>query len=299
MTPSRKYLLLAALAFTAIILMAFHQAAPPQAEVCWESGGCLKVKVLESDYWKARGLMNVERLPEDEGILLKFGSPGIHGEWMKNMLISTDFIWLDAEMTVIHIHDSLKPCDQGECPVYRPPSPATYGVEANAGYARRHNITAGMKARIREWGGLQTKPANRAAVCFKSRCVAGICFGGSCVDAELATNPAERSRGLMFRESLPTDGGMLFLLGGEGIPGFWMKNTLIPLDIIWIDSAWKVVDIDHAVPCTSILCGTYSPPTPVKYVLEVNGGYTDAHDVRVGEQAEAKMPELFNASATN
>ncbi|MCZ7383653.1 MAG: DUF192 domain-containing protein [Candidatus Methanoperedens sp.] len=62
-----------------------------------------------------------------------------------------------------------------------------------------------------------------------------VCFEGSCINAELATTPEERKIGLMNRTSLPENMGMLFIFDKEGIYKFWMKNTLIPLDIIWLD----------------------------------------------------------------
>jgi len=74
----------------------------------------------------------------------------------------------------------------------------------------------------------------------------------------------------MYRESLPEKKGMLFVFPTSDIHDFWMKNTIIPLDMIWIDNQFKVVHIANAQPCTEDPCKIYAPRTLAKYVLEIN-----------------------------
>ncbi|MFH1054937.1 MAG: DUF192 domain-containing protein [Candidatus Altiarchaeota archaeon] len=112
-----------------------------------------------------------------------------------------------------------------------------------------------------------------------------VCFKDSCVKVEIADNESGRMKGLMFRETLPPDRGMLFIFEEEGIHSFWMKNTLIPLDIIWLDSNMRVVNIEHAAPCKADPCQSYNPGETAKYVLEVNGGYATEHGIKVGDTA--------------
>src|SRR3989344_3516093 len=77
-----------------------------------------------------------------------------------------------------------------------------------------------------------------------------VCFFEKCFDIEIASTSEELSKGLMFRENLEKNSGMLFIFPENGIYGFWMKNTLIPLDIIWINSNKEIVFIkDNALPC--------------------------------------------------
>ena len=76
----------------------------------------------------------------------------------------------------------------------------------------------------------------------------------------------------MFRESL--NRGMLFVFETQDIYPSWMKNTLIPLYIIWIDKDFKVVHIEHAVPCNDT-CPSYVPEKKALYVLEANAGFAD------------------------
>jgi len=112
-----------------------------------------------------------------------------------------------------------------------------------------------------------------------------VCFSSSCVNVEVADTPFKRQLGLMHRESLPPDHGMLFVFGEEGLRPFWMKNTLIPLDIIWMDSDLEVVHIEHATPCRGDPCTTYAPQAHARYVLEVNAGYAAEHDIKAGDTA--------------
>ena len=84
--------------------------------------------------------------------------------------------------------------------------------------------------------------------------------------------PAERAQGLMHRPSMPENEGMWFVFDDPGIYSFWMKNTLIPLDIIWVDEAFVIVDIQAAAPCpiTADDCPRYTPKARAQYVLELN-----------------------------
>lgn len=92
----------------------------------------------------------------------------------------------------------------------------------------------------------------------------------------------------MHRDSLAEDAGMLFIFDDEGVVGFWMKDTLIPLDIIFISKDWRIVNIRHsAQPCTenpdtTVPCESYFSDEPVRYVLEVNGGFTEQHAIGPG-----------------
>jgi uncharacterized protein len=116
-----------------------------------------------------------------------------------------------------------------------------------------------------------------------------MCFRGDCVNLEVADNDISRSKGLMFRESLREDSGMLFIFDSPGDYAFWMKNTLIPLDMIWLDGDLQVVHIEHALPCKGDPCANYEPNHDARYVLEVNGGYTGRHGIVVGERADLRM----------
>jgi len=97
---------------------------------------------------------------------------------------------------------------------------------------------------------------------------------------ELAITPEEHSRGLMFRKYLDSNAGMLFIFDDDDIRFFWMKDTLIPLDIIFINSRLEVVDIHRfAKPMDEM---TIISRSPVRYVLEINGGKADYCGIKKG-----------------
>jgi uncharacterized membrane protein (UPF0127 family) len=110
------------------------------------------------------------------------------------------------------------------------------------------------------------------------------------VTVELARTDAERARGLMHRRALPTDGGMLFLFARDEIHSFWMKNTLIPLDMIFITADLTVAGVvERAEPHS--LTGR-SIDVPSRYVLEVNGGWAREHGVGPGTKVQLEHVDL-------
>jgi uncharacterized protein len=107
---------------------------------------------------------------------------------------------------------------------------------------------------------------------------------GATVRVEIADTDATRARGLMFRNALALDEGMLFLFDEPGLHAFWMKNTLISLDIIWLDDDGRIVSIAHAVaPCKADPCSHYSPSAEACAVLEVRSGLVTLHELKVGD----------------
>lgn len=102
------------------------------------------------------------------------------------------------------------------------------------------------------------------------------------IDVELALTNEERQKGLMGRENLDDGEGMLFVFDDEKKHEFWMKNMIISLDIIWIDSGGKVVHIEKQVPPCEENCIIYSPLAPAKYVLELNSGSAERLSIENG-----------------
>lgn len=111
-------------------------------------------------------------------------------------------------------------------------------------------------------------------------------IGSASIRVEVAQTSEELQQGLQYRDSMPKDQGMLFVFPENVQAMFWMKNTLFPIDIIWLDQSKKIVHIEKNVPpCLQETCPTYGPSDPVLYVLEVNAGFTNANDIAVGDQA--------------
>ena len=115
--------------------------------------------------------------------------------------------------------------------------------------------------------------------------IKNVCFNHHCFEVELAKSPEEITQGLMSRESLDPDKGMLFVFSQEGRYSFWMKNTLIPLDIIWVNKKREVVFIsENTLPCGESFCPRIDPGQDAKYVLEVNAGLSTQIGLVVGSK---------------
>ena len=109
-------------------------------------------------------------------------------------------------------------------------------------------------------------------------------------DREVASTSAQHKKGLMYRKNLPHNKGMFFIFKKAQPLSFWMKNTLIPLDIIYLSSDKKVVClIKNAQPCKENPCRSYSCSQPAKYVLEINGGLSDKLGIEVGIKSEFNL----------
>ena len=105
------------------------------------------------------------------------------------------------------------------------------------------------------------------------------------VRVEIADDLPEQTRGLMKRTALAEDRGMLFVYSDEEVRSFWMKNTLIPLSIAYMDSEGRIVDIQDMKPLDDDP-PNYVSAEPARYALEVNRGFFEEHGVEVGDTAD-------------
>jgi uncharacterized protein len=107
------------------------------------------------------------------------------------------------------------------------------------------------------------------------------------ITLELAMTPEELAQGLMFRPKLAEDRGMLLIFDEERFPNIWMMNTLVALDLVYLDSTGTVVDvITDAQPCPGEPCPRFTPTQPSKAVLEVPAGTAIRHGISKGQTLE-------------
>jgi uncharacterized membrane protein (UPF0127 family) len=99
------------------------------------------------------------------------------------------------------------------------------------------------------------------------------------IDAQLAQTPQQREIGLMFRASMPANEGMLFAFERPSQQCFWMKNTLIPLDIAFVDDTGAIVNIERMKPQS---LDTHCSEKPVRWVLEMNDGWFAKRGIKPG-----------------
>jgi len=113
-----------------------------------------------------------------------------------------------------------------------------------------------------------------------------VCIKDNCFNVKLAITEQERQKGLMFVQSLNENEGMLFIFQEEGIHPFWMKNTLIPLDMLWISKDKEIVYISKDnQPCDNKeICNNIVPSASSIYTLEINAGLTERYNLSVGDK---------------
>lgn len=139
------------------------------------------------------------------------------------------------------------------------------------------------------------------ALLVLSGCDAGepyVMVEGERFSLEIADDNAERAQGLMFREDMPRDHGMLFIFPNERMRSFWMKNTRIPLDIIYLDRNLKVVSISaDTPPCRSRTgrCPSYPSEGPAQYVLEINAGRAAELGLEPGDRIDVGNVDQLEA----
>jgi hypothetical protein len=115
---------------------------------------------------------------------------------------------------------------------------------------------------------------------------------GFSLTAELAVTDEERQLGLMFREKINWDQGMLLVFRREGTYHIWMKNMKFPLDILWLDREKRIVHLETNVPpCPKDPCPSYSPSNPALFVLELKAGSVNKHQLKLYDKVEFILPK--------
>jgi len=115
-------------------------------------------------------------------------------------------------------------------------------------------------------------------------------LGGKSFAVEIADTREKQALGLMFRDEMPADEGMLFIFPKEAPRSFWMKNTRIPLDIMYFDKDLNMVSISaDTPPCKVSRCPSYPSVAPAKYVLELNAGAASELGVGPGDRLTIEL----------
>lgn len=111
------------------------------------------------------------------------------------------------------------------------------------------------------------------------------------LDVMLAANPVAQARGLSGHPGLGPLEGMLFIFDRDSQPGFWMKDMNFPLDIVWVDANRRIVEVSKNI-APDTYPQQFTPITPIRYVLEVNAGFTDMHNIQPGNIIHFLNPNL-------
>lgn len=133
----------------------------------------------------------------------------------------------------------------------------------------------------------ETSPVELVAACIRPAERARTSMDCIALRLEVARSQTAWERGLMFREALPDNGGMLFIFPRTTYHQIWMRGMEMPIDVLFISAEHEIVSIrTHLPPCTTPQCTVYAPSEPVRYVLEVPAGFVDRYTVGVGDRVE-------------
>ena len=109
-------------------------------------------------------------------------------------------------------------------------------------------------------------------------------LGDVILKTEIALSADEKQKGLSGRDYMKENNGMLFIFPQSGLYPFWMKDMKFPIDIIWLDDGLKIIGLEKNIK-PNTFPEKFSPPSPAKFVLEVNGGWSDENKIKEGMTA--------------
>lgn len=225
----------------------------------------LNVEVADTPAKHARGLMDRDSLSTDAGMLFVYPAAEPHEFWMKDTLIPLSIAFLDDSGKIINVIDEMVPMDITKR--YPSKAPARYAVEANKNWFKNAGIKAGDTAQF----------------VYRSEKIEGVGFGSKMVKVETVDRPETVEKGLMNRDHLDENAGMLFMFPRPQVMRFWMKNTRIPLSIAFLDTRRKVLNIRDMEPF-DIKTRHVSEGQAI-YALEVNKGWFERAGVKPGDVA--------------
>lgn len=136
----------------------------------------------------------------------------------------------------------------------------------------------------------KSRPSTVREISDPLKTEAKIKIGQNEINIEIAETPQEKAKGLSGKPKLDDNQGMLFIFSPKSRPAFWMKDMLIPLDMIWISDS-KIVHINENVPPPSLgqkdnELSLYSPPVSIDFILEVNAGFSQKYSIKVGDSVD-------------
>ena len=227
------------------------------------------------------GLMNTTEaeLPADRGMIFDLGYDHLLSFWMRNTIIPLDIAYIRSDGTVVKTY-TMTPFDESGYPSIEP---ARFAMEVRGGQFAQWGITEGDQVdiswKIPNGSSIKNDLSAMSTVDMKVR-------NRATYTAYVADNPQTRQIGLMntTAEELSTDRGMIFAFKSDFVHGFWMRNTIIPLDIAYIDSDGTIVKTYTMAALDEQT--DYSPGGPVRYVLELRAGQLQQNNISEGDQVE-------------
>lgn len=144
-----------------------------------------------------------------------------------------------------------------------------------------------MVVRFVVYIGLLTMIFVNPTVSLAAESIVKACIRSQCYISPIMVTPDDQQRGLQGKKKLENNEGMIFEFKEDAYHAFWMQNMNFPIDILWLDSKYRIVYIEHFVPpCAQASCPIYKPTSPARYVLEIKAGESVKHNFRIRDKVE-------------
>lgn len=242
----------------------------PMSSVDMSLGGrTFTLEVASTEEQRQRGLKYRDSLSAGAGMLFRMDEVGRHPISLRLVRIPLDVLWIAPEGRIVQV-ETMQPYEE-RSRINR--EPALFVVELNAGVARELGIKPGDPVTIPEQA-------------FYLATTTPMDIKGKPFTLEMAVTPAEEEQGLMYRNAMARDHGMIFIMEEPGIHPFWMHNTRIPLDLLWLSADGEVVHVETMQPFDD---NERQNSRPAIYVIELNAGM--ARELGIKEGDRLSLPE--------
>ncbi len=272
-----------ALALLALAGCSSCATSPPAPPALTLGGRTVSLEILITAEAQARALSNRRQLAEYAGALLSGPTDRVWELSMARTDIPLEAVFVRASgevSEVVPMEVEPRGMPEDEMQVYRPAEAVRHVVLLSSGWCARHGVGPGHTVVFSESTLAQ----------LPSSLVAPLTVGGRSITVELALDPGTRERGLMWREALPKDHGMLFVETRDRPMSYWMKNCKIPLSIAFVRADGTIANVlEMSLPPTGVPDSglpRFESEGAVRYALEMEAGWFERHGIGPGARLE-------------
>lgn len=231
------------------------------------------VEIAKTSHQMEIGLKYRDSMPQDHGMIFVYPRDQVLSFWMQNTRIPLDILFVNSDQTLVSIR-SMKPFDETAVPSEEK---ARWAIELNAGMAAKLGLKKGDKISVPPEVGGPVLQGNQNLP------TVSMTLASQPFTLEVASNEIQRQTGLMHRDSMPQDHGMIFVFKSDIPLEFWMKNTRFPLDILYVNSQGVVVSTHTMKPFDETFI---SSEGPAKWAIELNQGMIAKLGIKKGDKLQ-------------
>jgi uncharacterized protein len=231
------------------------------------------IEIASTSHQMKIGLMHRDSMPQDHGMIFIYPNDQPLNFWMKNTRIPLDILFVDSDETIVSTH-TMKPFDESGTSSQ---GNARWAIEINAGLVSKLGLKKGDKVRI------PPKASGPISLANHDLPTVAMNIAEKPFILEVANTEIQRQTGLMHRDSMPQDHGMIFVFANDIPLSFWMKNTRLPLDILFVNSQGSIVSLHTMKPYDETLTPSEKP---AKWAIELNEGIIAKLGLKKGDKLD-------------